>query len=293
MKVKLRVSRFGRIVLAAVVLVLHLPADELIRDAICDQFDLKPCEIFLSDEGTDRADEIIYQNGTMVLLVRPKTQTVNARSKTGKKASDPVTVLAIAVDTGTRLWEIETAAIVSTSLAMDGENVLFHDGNGIVCIQTASGNRRWRTDVSGAGLSTMNTDATLVVYNDVVLCANRKQLVALSITDGHILWELPGARGFGVANPPDLFVADDLVWYGRGPAEPESISGYDPLTGELRRTVNMGPFITHGHHARCYRSKATDNYLLLPKRADGMMAADGRLYISTTNGRILCYGSRE
>ncbi len=127
MKVKLRVSRFGRIVLAAVVLVLHLPADsprvwsaegkdlleagiakvditpekpvrmsgysgrkelsagvhdplyarvvafesagrrlvlvstdligfygtyEPIRDAICDQFDLKPCEIFLSGTHT-------------------------------------------------------------------------------------------------------------------------------------------------------------------------------------------------------------------------------------------------
>ncbi len=52
MKVKLRVSRFGRIVLAAVVLVLHLPADEPIRDAICDQFDLEPCEIFLSGTHT-------------------------------------------------------------------------------------------------------------------------------------------------------------------------------------------------------------------------------------------------
>jgi len=81
------------------------------------------------------------------------------------------------------------------------------------------------------------------------------------------LWKLPGVRGFGIANPPDLFVADGLVWHGRGGAEPHSVTGYDPHTGKPARTVNVGPLATRGHHARCYRSKATDNYLLLPKRA--------------------------
>ena len=36
---------------------------------------------------------------------------------------------------------------------------------------------------------------------------------------------------------------------------------------DMKTWRDVGPLITHGHHARCYRSKATDNYLLLPKRA--------------------------
>jgi outer membrane protein assembly factor BamB len=107
----------------------------------------------------------------------------------------------------------------------------------------------------------------LVVYDHTVICAGRQQLLGLSATEGTLRWELPAPRGFGVANPPDLFVAAGLVWYGQGSAEANSITGYDPTTGKPVRTIDYGPLVTRGHHARCYRSKATDNYLLLPKRA--------------------------
>jgi len=108
---------------------------------------------------------------------------------------------------------------------------------------------------------------TLAVHENVVLSAGRRQLLAISAADGTVLWKLPAARGWGIINPPDLFVADDVVWYGQGNLHGESITGYDPLTGKPVRTVDLGFLITRGHHARCYRSKATDNYLLLPKRA--------------------------
>jgi len=228
----------------------HAPVTEL---------DAATGETLRTYAATERTDEIICTNGTMVLLARPIGKIA--------EAPQPLTIQAIDIGTGTRLWEIEAPAIVAMSLAMSGQNVLFHSGKSVVCVDAASGKRRWQTPAAGARLSATNTDATLVIHKDVVLCANQKQLVALSIEDGRILWQLPGARGFGIGNPPDLFVADNLVWYGRGGNEPESITGYDPRTGKPGRTVDMGPFITHGHHARCYRSKATDNYLLLPKRA--------------------------
>jgi outer membrane protein assembly factor BamB len=55
----------------------------------------------------------------------------------------------------------------------------------------------------------------------------------------------------------------------------ERITGYDPWTGQPARTVEVGPLITHGHHARCYRSKATDRFLLLPKRGVEFVSLDG------------------
>jgi len=224
------------------------------------ELDAATGRILRTYEGTERADEIICQDGTMVLLVRPE--------KKETKAPDPMAVQAVNIGTGKRLWKTTTPAIAPLSLAMSGRNVVFHDRKSVVCIDAESGKRRWSTPTSAAA-------ATLVLHKGVLLCANGKQLTALSIEDGKPLWELPGARGFGVANPPDVFVADGLVWYGRGGNEPERMIGYNPLTGKPGRTVNMGPFITHGHHARCYRSKATDNYLLLPKRATEFIDIQG------------------
>jgi outer membrane protein assembly factor BamB len=42
--------------------------------------------------------------------------------------------------------------------------------------------------------------------------------------------------------------------------------GYAPQTGQVERTVEASHLVTPGHHIRCYPAKATDRYLLLPKR---------------------------
>lgn len=227
-------------------------------------------ETLTTYEGTERTDEIVHQGGTLVLAIRSSMEGRELPAdKRGWRRREPgdATLVALEAETGKRLWQTEPGAVIPLSLVLSGRQVLYHDSQAVVSLDAASGHGRWRTPTGPAGNSTWNTDTTLVGYQDVVLCAKGKQLLGLSATDGATLWTLPGARGFGIGNPPDLFVADGLVWYGRGGAEPESVTGHDPRTGEAARTVNVGPVITHGHHARCYRSKATDNYLLLPKRA--------------------------
>jgi outer membrane protein assembly factor BamB len=78
-----------------------------------------------------------------------------------------------------------------------------------------------------------------------------------------------------VANPPDLFVIDDLVWIGADGESNRPVNwedpftrrqGYDPLTGDVVREITVPKLTSPGHHFRCYRSKATDKFLLLPKR---------------------------
>jgi outer membrane protein assembly factor BamB len=235
-------------------------------DAPVSQLDAATGETLRTYEGTERTDEIVCRDGTLVLVVRPKKP--GPAGKKGKRPPAPTTVVALDTETGNQRWAVKAQSVVPLSLAMSGKGVVFHDRKNVVCIDAASGKRRWATPTQGAA-------ATLVLHKDAVLCANGKQFVALSMEDGAPLWKLPGAKGFGIANPPDLFVADGLVWYGRGGNEPESITGYNPLTGKPGRTVDMGPFITHGHHARCYRSKATDNYLFLPKRATELIDIKG------------------
>ena len=223
--------------------------------------------------GTERTDEIVHDKGLLVLCVRTSAQSAKlpelpaGKRGRGPREAAPGFLVALEADTGRRLWRTEPGAVVPLSLALSTPHVFYHDRDAVACLDAASGKQRWRAPTGGAGNSLMNTDTTLVVHKDVVLCASRKQLLGLSAADGKVLWKLPGANGFGAANPPDLLVADGLVWYGREGLHAPSITGRDPLTGEPARTVDLGGVITRGHHARCYRSKATDNYLLLPKRA--------------------------
>ena len=220
--------------------------------------------------GTERTDEIVHQDGRLVLCVRTsmkKTDVQAGKRNPARKEASPALLVAVRADTGRRLWQTEAGVVEPLSLALSGPRVFYHDAEAVVCLDAATGEPRWRTPSGAAAGNVWNTNTTLVVYKEVVLCASRKQLVGLSVADGKILWKLPPAKGFGVASPPDLFVADDLLWYGRERLEAQSITGYDPITGQPVRTVDLGGVITHGHHARCYRSKATDNYLILPKRA--------------------------
>ena len=230
-------------------------------------------KVITTYEDTQRTDEMVHADGTLVLCIRKSMAGKGPASSAQPKwqgavrAPSPATLVAIDPDSGRRLWQKETDVMIPLSLVLGGRNVFYHDADAIVCLDAATGRQRWRTPVGGASNSIWNTDMTMLAYDGVVLCAKGKQTVGLSAAAGRRLWQKPGARGFGVGNPPDLFVADGLMWRGAGGAEPTSIVGFDPKTGEPARTVTIGPAITHGHHARCYRSKATDNYLLLPKRA--------------------------
>jgi outer membrane protein assembly factor BamB len=219
---------------------------------------------------TERTDEIVHENGRLVLCIRTNmegSKTPPDKRGQSQRLAAPATLVAIEADSGRRLWRTEPGTVVPLSLGQSDQHVFYHDGEAVVCLEADSGALQWRTPASSVGTSIWNSGTTLVVHEDVVLCGSGRQLLALSAADGKVLWTLPAARGYGVGNPPDVFVADGLVWYGQGGAEPESMTGFDPVSGKPARTVNLGPVITHGHHARCYRSKATDNFLLLPKRA--------------------------
>ena len=220
--------------------------------------------------GTERADEIVHDGGLLVLCIHMPVESNDVpagQQPSRREEAGPAVLVALEAGTGRRLWQTEPGVVVPLSLALNRPHVFYHDGEAVVSLDVASGQERWRTPTEPAAHSVCNTDTTLVVYKDIVLCVGGRQLVGLSAADGKALWKLPGARGFGsTACPPDLFVADGLLWYGVEGVEATSITGYDPWTGRPARKVDLGMLITRGHHSRCYRSKATDNYLLLPKR---------------------------
>ncbi|MHC4593957.1 MAG: outer membrane protein assembly factor BamB family protein [Planctomycetota bacterium] len=89
------------------------------------------------------------------------------------------------------------------------------------------------------------------------------ELIAFGADDGKELWRCSAA--FGYSSPPDLFIADGLVWVSAEPGmnETDITEGRDPLTGMIRRRINTAEAFDAAHHHRCYRDKATDRYLML------------------------------
>ena len=205
--------------------------------------------MLMTYEGSENTDEILHHAGQLVLCLRTPANGLPAagvKKATLRQKCPPATVAAFDAATGRRLWKTEPAAVRAASLALDGDHVFYHDQDAVVCLDAASGRHRWRTAVGSGGGSLWSSDATLVAYGEVVLWANRQQLVALSAAKGKVLWKLPCAAGFGVANPPDLFVADGLVWYSQGWSEAKSIIGYDPLSGKPVRTIDTAALATRG-----------------------------------------------
>ncbi len=208
-------------------------------------------------EGTEGADEIAFSQGILFLCIR-KNSAEQAGRRSGQ--AGPESILAVNADTGEALWQKQAEKILPLSLAIEADRVFFHTYTEIVCLDLRTGEEAWRAPSEAPGGGPWAAAATLVAHDGVVLLASPKKLEALSAETGRTLWTGPGGKGPGVANPPDLFVADGLVWCGAHRV------GHDPTTGQVKRKVEIQNLITPGHHFRCYRSKATERYLLWPKR---------------------------
>ncbi|MFH1739381.1 MAG: PQQ-binding-like beta-propeller repeat protein, partial [bacterium] len=230
---------------------------------------------FDNAEGTD---EILYSQGTLVVSIRKSDEVASRRS--GESISG--LIAAMNPDTGEFLWEFPTQGILPLSLAVGSGRAFFHNYKEIVCLDLTTGDELWRkpSEIGKSRLWGGGAPTTLVVYDKAVLFAGPDKFEAFSAETGEILWTGPGAQGPGASNPTDLFVIDGVVWYG-GPdrlyrtdtwlKDPQvktltHIAGRDPLTGEIEQEVEIHNMLTPGHHFRCYRSKATERYLLWTKR---------------------------
>jgi len=110
-------------------------------------------------------------------------------------------------------------------------------------------------------------------------------LAAYALDDGKLLWRHGGSRGQAGActQPTDLFVARGIVWCGG------SLQGRDLRTGEVKKTLSIGKLISPGHHYRCHRSKATERYLIWPKRGAEFVDLQGDHHMRNDWLRAPCF----
>jgi outer membrane protein assembly factor BamB len=234
--------------------------------------------------GTKATEEVILSDGVLFLLVNKdaeEPQFANLKSisnaSRGKFWDEaPRQIMALSANSGQVLWTSERR-VLPVTLAVDRQRVFFHDGRSVVCLNRNTGKELWQSEpVARTEIIRSFYAPTLVVYEDVVLfsggetagkqsgwyTSGHDTMTALSAKTGKDLWTAYHPPS-GYRSPEDLFVVNDLVWTG------ETLSGRavgvftgrDPHTGQVK--AEFPPNIeTYWFHHRCYRGKATDNYLL-------------------------------
>ncbi|MBM4018885.1 MAG: methyltransferase domain-containing protein [Planctomycetes bacterium] len=227
--------------------------------------------------GTEHTDEILLSDGVLFLLVaqapnkwkqyRPNSTYVwdNSGRANREWAWDQADrwVMAVSPDTGASLWKKESR-VAPLTLAADRQRIYFYDGEKAVSLDRKTGQQAWASEpILRKQAFPTGYGPTLVVHEGVVLVSvENSSMTALAAADGKKLWSAPHHRG-GHMSPDDLLVIGGMVWSGAiaNGADSGIFTGRDFRTGEVKS--EFPPDIkAYWFHHRCYRSRATDRYIL-------------------------------
>ncbi len=257
-------------------------------DAPLTALDAATGETIRTYEGTRAAEEVIFRDGVLFALVNDAedkgdffgTQRFGKGYGTTFWDEAPRKIAAINAETGDILWS-ERRRVLPGTLAADGKRVIFHDGDRIVCLNPGTGDEKWHSKPIGRAEKILSFYLPiLVLYDDVVLFSGgetaglqtgswyttgKDTMTALSADTGEELWTAYHPPS-GYRSPEDLLVAGGLVWTGETTSGRAVgvFTGRDPLTGQTKREFSPDVNVYWFHH-RCYRGKATDNYLLMSR----------------------------
>ncbi len=172
-------------------------------------------------------------------------------------------VMAFDIETGKKLWH-HVSRVAPLTLASDGGQLYYHDGDVVVAHEPRSGEIAWKSDRSGIKPDvTFNFGPKLAIHKDVVIFAGGDRVMhALDTKSGEELWNSPHARG-GYQSPEDLLIQNDLVWSAALTSGKDDgvFTGRNYRTGEVES--QFAPDVeTYWFHHRCYIAKATDKFLM-------------------------------
>jgi len=246
------------------------------HDAPVSILDAATGKVLTQCEGTEGTQEIVVDNSTIFARVRPSRAEEAARR--GRNVS--TRLMALDATTGKTRWSQDVRNINTLSLAAGGGAVVFLRGPNLICHDQQDGKLRWEAECPPSGI--------VVIHKDVVLTTGKGGTNAFSLSHGKHLWKGPNTGR-------DLFVIGDLVWrveQTMGILEKRQehwptlsrqagarLFGYDFRTGELRRTIDVANAMSPGHHLRCYRSKATERFIIYPKRGAEFLDLEGNRHM--------------
>ncbi|MFC1497612.1 PQQ-binding-like beta-propeller repeat protein [Verrucomicrobiota bacterium] len=245
-------------------------------------------------KGTEKAFEILFADGVLMLAVNHALGT--------DKDSPDISIMCVNPETGEVLWKNDGLHgvqrqpksknnLANVFMTVGSGKVYLVDKNQIVCFDLAKGNELWRADrpekVGASADKKKNWSkyypnyCTLVHSEGVVLLSEVKDdydrncktkmdrtiyVVAYDSTSGKEMWKVDGLT-WAHGTPPDLFVVDGLVWTLEGDKRENILYvGLDLKTGKQMEAYPAGDLFWGSGHQRCFRSKATKNFLTFSRR---------------------------
>jgi outer membrane protein assembly factor BamB len=263
-------------------------------------------------QGTENTSEILYHEGLLVLSVatKPKTAIENA---------PPLKVMAIEAASGKRIWETGPFASLydlgergksnvlkqgRLMIAAGGDHVYCVTEKDVVALALSNGKPAWLVPRPPAVLpkaeskkvrlaaSKMFTNlGSVMVHDGRVFYAQPHvptnklvnnvpmTLVCLSAAAGEEQWRKI-CGDWSYTTSLNVYAARGLIWVHADRQEgPYDVLGLAPDTGDVKVRYDLASVLTTRHHHRCYRNKATENFLLMGK--------EGVEYVNLDDGTVL------
>ena len=222
-------------------------------------------------KNTAGTREIRYTGGVLLCRVAGKG------NKSVIRAVDP--------ETEELLWKTAEQRMADNVFAARGGKVCYvgRDGKKSVlrCVRLQDGEEEWQMPVSG---NVMN----LVIEDRKVVVLERHGVRVFSLAEGSEVWSEKSKFQTNLTQRQDVFVMNGTVWYGD---EYHQIVGRDLDSGKVTGRVKPDEVLSLGHHPRCYRSKATENYVITPFRGVEFISVTGAKHAQCDWTRGACrYG---
>ncbi len=211
--------------------------------------------------------QIIHEGESLALLCDAdmnRVHEIDMARRRGEYIARQCQIRRVDLATGELAWEVNVDELVFPCIALDDGRLFYQTPTKLGCLDYSNGQRLWTTDLTtplpvSAGKAKWGEvqweTPTLVVNNDLVIVSDFKNVQAFAVAGGKPAWSGDSSKGYNA--PADLLVIDDLIWTkGKGTAR----TGLDVKTGDARQTLTPAKGYMH---ARCYRNKATDRYLML------------------------------
>jgi len=286
------------------------------------QLDAATGRIVRTYDGTAFTSEIVLHDNILFLTVD------RAAQRAGKHGDQPAkSVAAIDPDSGRVLWQREgfhgvvdgkyrlmDGTLTRLSLTAGADKMFVRDRDAIVALDARTGAECWRSASEAIaplkrqrqGIYWAADPVGDLLYSDGVVYSwqvksHRQfpypiELLALSSTDGSRLWQKDCGVG-GFWSMVSAYKARGLVWTLASPQAPGwrqdsyQLWGLHPRSGDVVKTYDIDPIMKTIHHHRCYRNKATENYIVFSR--NGLEFTDlntGELNINRWVRGICAYG---
>ena len=237
------------------------------------------------------ARELVVSEGTLVCVTASETADYGVYAPSRQRSPEeqrivderwgsrtqPRRIVAIEPQGGELLWQLESP-VTALSLAVSSGRAFFHDGTRVHAIDLTSGTEIWTSEpVPKLAIRSPSYGCNLVATPEAVLFSggNRK-MTAMDALSGKVLWDAEHPPS-GYRSPEDLFVIGGRVMAAGirniHPSSKGELTVHNLLTGKLK---NVFPADTFGHfpHHRCYRSKATEKYILTSRTGIELLSTE-------------------